>query len=382
MVLVFALYTCGRRQLMKKRTKKALLVILILVLIPLSFLGGYVGYMSLQYYRIDDGVKVETTNNQSEQAKHTQSFSITTYNIGFGAYDHAFSFFMDSGVMKDGTSVTGEHSRAQSEEIVEHNTAGVITEAKKLESDFYFFQEVDTKATRSYDINQLEKIEASFVDYGTSFALAFHSAYLLYPFDEPHGSVESGLATLSKYRVSENIRRQYPIDNSFITKFTDLDRCFLITRITLDNDRELVLINSHMSAYDEGGLIRSQQLEVLNTVLKEEYEKGNYVIVGGDFNHDIANSIHTFSSKQQTPEWVYSLDDTSINAHYSIARAENADQVATCRSSDMPYEKGVNYTVILDGFIISDNIKATVENVDTDFLYSDHNPVSMRFTLE
>lgn len=367
---------------MKKRTKRSLIAILILVLIPLCLLGGYVGYMSLQYYRIEDGTAVETSNNQSEQAMHTQSFSITTYNIGFGAYDHAFSFFMDHGVMKDGTSVTGEHSRAQSKEIVERNTAGVIAEAKKLESDFYFFQEVDTRATRSYDINQLEKIEDSFADYGSAFALAFHSAYLLYPFDEPHGSVESGLTTLSKYQVSENIRRQYPVDNSFITKFTDLDRCFLMTRIVLDNGKELVLINSHMSAYDEGGLIRSQQLAVLNSVLKEESEKGNYVIVGGDFNHDIANSIHTFASEQQTPEWVYSLDDTSIDTHYSIARAQNADQVATCRSSDMPYEKGVNYTVILDGFIISDNIKATVENVDTDFLYSDHNPVSMHFTLE
>lgn len=35
-------------------------------------------------------------------------------------------------------------------------------------------------------------------------------------------------------------------------------------------------------------------LAVLNRVLQEEYEKGNYVIVGGDFYHDIVNSIHTF----------------------------------------------------------------------------------------
>ena len=45
-------------------------------------------------------------------------------------------------------------------------------------------------------------------------------------------------------------------------------------------------------------------LAVLNRVLQEEYEKGNYVIVGGDFYHDIANSIHTFQSEQKTPDWV------------------------------------------------------------------------------
>ena len=42
----------------------------------------------------------------------------------------------------------------------------------------------------------------------------------------------------------------------FITKFTDLDRCFLISRLGLDNGKELVLINVHLSAYDQGGTIR------------------------------------------------------------------------------------------------------------------------------
>ncbi|MCR0381733.1 hypothetical protein MKC91_02965 [[Clostridium] innocuum] len=48
----------------------------------------------------------------------------------------------------------------------------------------------------------------------------------------------------------------------------------------------------------------------------------------------------------------------------------------------MPYQKGVNYTVILDGFIVSDNVEAVAENMDTDFAYSDHNPVKMTFTLK
>ena len=49
----------------------------------------------------------------------------------------------------------------------------------------------------------------------------------------------------------------------------------------------------------------------------------------------------------------------------------------------MPYEKGVNYTVIVDGFIVSDNIQVkAVYNQDTQFAYSDHNPVYMKFVLE
>ena len=49
----------------------------------------------------------------------------------------------------------------------------------------------------------------------------------------------------------------------------------------------------------------------------------------------------------------------------------------------MPYEEGVTYTVTLDGFIVSDNIEMTAyENVDTGYLYSDHDPVWMRFVLK
>ena len=134
-----------------------------------------------------------------------------------------------------------------------------------------------------------------------------------------------------------------------------------------------------MSAYDEGGKIRQQQLAMLNLVLTEEYNKGNYVIAGGDFNHDIANSINLYQTEQKVPEWIFQLDDTDLVEHYKFAGAINCP---TCRSTDMPYEKGVNYTVVVDGFIVSDNVQIVKsENIDTDFEYSDHNPATLQFKL-
>ena len=151
----------------------------------------------------------------------------------------------------------------------------------------------------------------------------------------------------------------------------------------MDNGKELVLINTHMSAYDEGGFIRKQQLKLLNEVLKEEYDKGNYVIVGGDFNHDIAGTKEVFNSNQNVPEWVFELDDSDLTAGYTFAIADNSREVATCRSTDMPYIEGENYMASLDGFIVSDNIKDfRAENMDTNFISSDHNPVSLYFILE
>ena len=108
----------------------------------------------------------------------------------------------------------------------------------------------------------------------------------------------------------------------------------------------------------------------------------DYVIVGGDFNHALRGTRETFASEQQIPEWVYAFDDSDLPDGFSVVRADNVDTVPTCRSTDLPYEKGVNYTVVIDGFIVSDNVRASAENIDTDFSYSDHNPVLLTFSLQ
>jgi len=364
---------------MKKVLKKILIAVLCLIGALVLVVGGYVAYMSVQYYRIADNTPVETENAQTAVLEPGKSYSVFTYNIGFGAYNHDFSFFMDEGEMKDGTKVQGKFGRAQSKQIVLTNTQGAVDIAEKADADFSFFQEVDTDSTRSFHVNQYSAVTSAFPKSSAALAVNFHSAYLFYPFSEPHGAVNSGILTLSKYKTDENIRRSYPVDDSFPTKFFDLDRCFLVTRVPVGNGKQLVLINSHMSAYDAGGTIRKKQLALLNQVLKTERDKGNYVIAGGDMNHDIAGTIQHFPTQQKVPGWVFEFSDKDLTDRFSIVRASNADAVPTCRSTDMAYTKGVNYSTVIDGFLVSDNVKATAENIDTDFTYSDHNPVKLTF---
>ncbi|MEA4893697.1 MAG: endonuclease/exonuclease/phosphatase family protein [Oscillospiraceae bacterium] len=366
---------------MNRWLKRILMYLAGLVLLVLLFVVAYVVYMQVNYYRIDDNTALEITNPSDEVLKSGVSYKALTYNIGFGAYNHDFSFFMDSGTMLDGTPVSGTMSRAQSKEIELSNTEGALGAAKLQDADFYLMQEVDTKSTRSFKIDQRSVIESAYPDYSDVYGVNFHSSYLLYPFSEPHGSVLSGLLTLSRYSVGEAVRRSYPVDTSFFTKFFDLDRCFVLLRLPVDNGKELVLVNSHMSAYDEGGTIRAQQLDMLNQIMAEEYAKGNYVIVGGDFNHALCDTINAFASQQEVPNWVFPLDDSDISEGLSVVRADNVNDVPTCRSTDMPYEKGVNYSVVIDGFIVSDNVTASAVNIDTDFDFSDHNPVLLTFTL-
>lgn len=110
---------------------------------------GYIAYVVLNYYRIEDYKKVEGSNLQNTFLKHNGNYSIVTYNIGFGAYDQDYTFFMDSGTMLDATKVKGKQGKATSEERVVKNTEDSIEILKEQEADFYFLQEVDTASIAS-----------------------------------------------------------------------------------------------------------------------------------------------------------------------------------------------------------------------------------------
>lgn len=368
-------------EMKKTKAKLALKIILSILGVIVILAAGYIIYMQSKYYRIEDNKKLDIHNNQTEILSIGKEYSALTYNVGFGAYDDKYTFFMDSGVMNDGTKVKGKSSRGESKEKVMENTKGSLAYVKEFNPDFCLFQETDKNSTRSYYINQEKMFTDEFKNHTNVYASNFHTGYLMLPLNEPHGRVEAGLLTLSNYKVNSARRRTYPISTSFFTKFFDLDRCFAVLRIPVENNKELVLINSHMSAYDKGGVYRKKQLELLNKTMSDEYKKGNYVIVGGDFNHALCGTEKTFKSEQKFPSWVASLNDKSICKGMSIVKAENYTEVPTCRSAEIPYEKGVNYTTNVDGFIISDNVTATATNIDKQFKYSDHNPVLLKFKL-
>ena len=243
----------------------------------------------------------------------------------------------------------------------------------------YYYNDVDS--TRSYHVDQSASLMGAFPAYQAVFASNFHSGFLAYPFHDMHGSVQSGLLTLSSVQITSAMRRSYPIDESFPRRFFDLDRCFSVARIPTSDGHELVLVNTHMSAYDEGGVYRAQQLDLMLGFLSAERAAGNYVIAGGDWNHALAGSRELYPSAAAAPDWVATFDDDLVPEGFSVVRAENLEDVATCRGSDMPYEQGVSYEVTVDGFIVSDNVSATAVNIDAGFAYSYHNPLLLTFEL-
>lgn len=368
------------------------LVVLVIVLAALTFVG-YAAYLESHYSRIADNkmLKIESPRaeiegGQPQQVSYGTTYTLTTYNVGFGAYTPDYTFFMDKGVMKDGTPKQGVHGKAVSLESVEAATQGSIATIAQAANgsapDFMFFQEIDTDSDRSYHVNQVKAVKDTFSTYESSFASNFHSGFLAYPLHDMHGKVNSGILTLSRVNMINSIRRSYPVTTDFPDKYFDLDRCFQITRYTLPDKHSLVLINSHMSAYDKGGKFRAAQLKLLTDTLVSEYAKGNYVIAGGDWNHALCDSLELYPSEQGIPDWVKPLNASDLPQGFTCVAADNLSEVPTCRGDDIAYEKGVTYTTTVDGFIVSNNVEAQAHNIDTGFATSDHNPVLLTFKLK
>ena len=363
--------------------------------------GSFVGYVFLSYNRIGDKKLEVDRKAEAESIATNQTYKVMSYNIGFGAYSQDYTFFLDSGYDENGNETCGHWSKARSKKEVIFNTEGAINVVNEQNPDFVFFQEVDTKSTRSRKVNQHTMITTAFNKYDNIHAVNFHTAFLPYPLYDMHGKVKAGLTTISKYQIKEAMRKEYTVSTKF-DKFFDLDRCFAYSKIKVNNGKFIYMVNSHLSAYDEGGTIRTAQVKELNDFLQTCKDEGNYVIVGGDFNHDLVTfnpdfdynttDKRLFNETKKKPDWLqqYFTEDgkSPLIDGYKVVASDNSP---SCRNNDIEWIPGKTFTTVVDGFIVSDNVKVVShrnikttggkkEGVDG-FCFSDHEPVELEFQL-
>ncbi len=336
-------------------------LIVIVLLTPVYLLL----YLIITEYKPD---KIENSrimkNNISSKVK--KEMTLTTLNTGYSSLDKDQDFFLEG----------GKGSKCVSREKTKTNLKDIVKMLKEINSDFYFLQEVDEPCRRSCFINQVRYISKKFNDYNSSFVYNYIVKYVPVPLFKPMGSAISGLLSLSKYKINESKRYQLMGDETFPRRLFFLKRCMMVNKYKLDNEKELILINIHLSAYDKGGCIRKAQCNHLIDFINELSKQNKYVIIGGDWNHLLDNSIY----KEDMPEWVSLLPSKLFDTPYKIIYDKD---VNTVRSEDKPYIKGENFETIIDGFLVSPAIQVTkVKARDYGFKNTDHNPVTITFKLK
>ena len=351
-----------------KRRHRPLRIIITIIAFLLLILLGYIAYLFISYKRIPDNQQLEVVRGKTSPIQTGTEYKIVSFNAGFGAYEPDYSFFMDGGT----------ESWAWSKERLEKNMQAMTDFMGSLDADLMILQEVDLDATRSYHVDEREYLTQAMKDGSSVFAVNWDSAFLFYPFTQPHGKSRSGLLTLSSFDIDSAIRRQLPVEDSYM-KIVDLDRCYSKSYLPV-GDKQLVLYNVHLSAYSSNGNISDEQLELLLADMSQEYEAGNYIIGGGDMNKDLlGDSSEYFGIKGDQYTWAKPLKTECFEG--KPLRLVCSSNVPSCRVADAPYNPQ-QFVILIDGFIVSDNVEVLSNTtIDTGFKYSDHNPVEMGFRL-
>ncbi len=353
--------------------KKAAKIIGIIALVLLVIAAGYVIYVFASFTRLPDNLELDIVQDRSDIAADGRTYTLLSWNLGFGAYSDDYTFFMDGGT----------ESRARSADAARENISAALDKVRELSPDFCMLEEIDVDATRTYHVDERAMVLQAMDDYGAVYAQNYDSPYLFYPFTQPHGASRAGLMTLSGFHMESATRRSLPIESG-VTKVIDLDRCYSISRIPLDSGKKLCLYCAHLSAYTSDGTIADEQIKMLAADMQKDYEAGNYVICGGDFNKDLlGDSGAIFGVSGEDYTWAQPFPEALLGDDLSlIAPLDADDPVPSCRNADIPYEKGKSFVVTVDGFIVSRNVTVEgAEVIDTGFLWSDHNPVRLTFKL-
>lgn len=341
--------------------------VLALALIAAILVGAMVGYLTVTEYYPAYAESASRGGVSATDKLKERSVRLLTFNTGYAGLDESVDFFMDG----------GQGVKPDDENAVISNMLGIEAILQSADADFILLQEVDTDSDRTFHIDQWLQYEFDLGEYESRYALNYSCQYVPYPLHDMLGEVHSGIATFSRYDISSATRYSLPCPFEWPTRAANLKRCLLVTRIPLtDSEQELVIVNLHLEAYDdgEGKLAQTEQLFAL---LEEEYAKGNYVIAGGDFNQSFPDTLDTYPIKDGEKWQPGILEEPADGWQYAYD-----DMTATCRLLDAPYSSANTQLYVIDGYIVSPNVQIdAVRTLDEDFAYSDHNPVLLDVTL-
>lgn len=334
-------------------------------------LCGFLSYLTVTEYRPEDYSAAESEFLENSSLTKKDSFSILTWNIGYAGLDSDADFFMDGGKMVH--PVSQEH--------VKNNLSAIAEYLESSQDDIYLLQEIDRQSKRTDHIDELSYLRES-TNLGWAYATNYRCNFVPYPFP-PIGKIDSGIATMTNFKPSGDSERiSLPCPFSWPVRTANLKRCLLVSRFPVDDSgHELVTVNLHLEAYDNGEG-KAAQTKMLLSVLEEEYEKGNYVISGGDFNQVFPDSLTTYPIKNPNLWEPGVLQEQDLPEGWSFAYDISTP---SCRLLNQPYDPKSENTqyYVIDGFLVSPNINIeSVKTEDLGFANSDHNPVRLKFTLK
>ena len=339
----------------------------LLIAIVLLF-GIFLIYSTLTWYDPPQELILSESSNP-DTIPCDSTFSVLSWNIGYAGLGDDMDFFYDGGQkVRDTREQTLENLDSIHQFLKRNST-----------QTFILIQEVDLHSKRSYFINEMD----SFVNqtiFHSAFATNYKVGFVPVPPSSPMGQVNSGVMSLSRYLPESSTRYGFPGMFTWPNRLFNLRRCMLVNRYPTSNGKEFILINTHLSAFDDGSL-KKQEMDYLRSFVLSEYASGNYVVAGGDWNQtppDFPLTQFGAESKNESFLLTNIASDFMPKGWKWIFDPE----VPTNRYNNETYIPGKTFRCLIDQFLISPNIEVLYNKTfDLNFRNSDHNPIFLSFKL-
>jgi endonuclease/exonuclease/phosphatase family metal-dependent hydrolase len=228
---------------------------------------------------------------------------LVTYNIGYASGD------------KNNLPVS------LSKEEVQRNLAAMAERLSEFNPDVVCLQEVDFRASRTFQINEMEFLaKALNLPYG-AYAVTWNKRYLPWPYWPPQhqfGRIVSGQAILSRFPIElqDLLKFEKPESNAFWYNWFYLDR--IVQKVLFQvGSQKVWLWNIHLEAFQPATRLRQAQ-RLADWVKGEE---SPFRIAAGDYN-SVSEFRGELSEKQKKQ-----LEDggEALNAFLKASGFKNAE---------------------------------------------------------
>jgi endonuclease/exonuclease/phosphatase family metal-dependent hydrolase len=354
---------------MPKPLKTLFLAMGVIALAGLLFAAGFIVFLSVTEFLPQGRIVPAITGRGEKTLRPGKALTFLTWNTGYAGLGKGMNFYYDGGTrVRPGKDESARFLEGIKNLLVLNDSV-----------DFIFLQEIDAGSKRSWNTDQVSVLANSLPGFCRAFTPNYDCRYVPVPVKDPMGRVKSGIATFAKGRPDSVLAGYFPRLVSWPRRLVYPKRCYLLMRYELGGGKDLVVINTHNSDFDSSGLMRRDELALLNSVMTEEYRRGNYVVAGGDWNNnprgfdpscitsgDAVIRVMPEIDPEFVPGWQFVFDPSE----------------PTNRNVDIAYLRGITRTTVIDFFVVSPNLEVKlVKTLPTGFSCSDHQPVVMEVEL-
>lgn len=292
------------------------------------------------------------------------SLSAITWNLGYAGLGAGADFFVDG----------GQSVRALDRPTITHAADCIAKRIGSTDADVLLLQEVAKPSFLTRGVDLLGAVLAALPDHSAHFWADFRTYLIPRPL-----RVEHGMASLSKLDCPTVKVLAMPQDPKYHFGFLKKYYAGLVTRFPITgSDQSWVVINMHLSAFDPGAATRNRQITALFELAQNAYEKGDFVVIGGDWNMRLSDAEFAHQTDAKYLFWIHDMPNMSLPEGWQWAVDETTP---TVRTMNQPYVAGENFTMVIDGFAVSPNVRIEdVTTTDLGFEHTDHHPVRGVFT--